>query len=203
MHDDKKKTRRWRAVGLLAVGVTIGTVLMATPAAGHIGSVSHLWNHHIKPKADQRYVRFQGTLPHGKTLTGTWAAATIATGATQAAEANVSFAMPLASAPTLKVVPNGGPVPAGCTGSVGNPHAAPGNLCVFVGWNTNTQTPNDITGTYRVEDGDQGVSRRGTVIYVWSNGAGLVETAGSYAVTASSSGSPRVVAPSSRKGGGS
>ena len=55
MHDEKKKTRRWRAAGLLAAGVAIGTVLMATPAAGHIGSVSHLWNHHIKPKADQRY----------------------------------------------------------------------------------------------------------------------------------------------------
>ena len=71
MHDDKKKTVAGAPWRLLAVGVAIGTVLMATPAAGHIGSVSHLWNHHIKPKADQRYVRFQGTLPHGKTVTGT------------------------------------------------------------------------------------------------------------------------------------
>ena len=55
--EQTKKTRRWRVAGLLAIGVAIGVVLMATPAAGHIGSVTHLWNHHIKPKADARYSR--------------------------------------------------------------------------------------------------------------------------------------------------
>ena len=196
--------RRWRTTTVLVLGAAIGIMLVAQPAGAHfLPSINHIWNH-IKPKADQRYVRIEGTLPHGKTLTGTWTASAIATGAAQpAAEANISFEMPLASAPTVKVVPNGGPVPTGCSGSVSNPHAASGNLCLFVGWNINTTTPDNIQGTYRVEDGAQGVSRRGTVVFVWAAGAGLFETTGTYAVTAGSSGSPRVVSPSNRKGGGS
>jgi hypothetical protein len=48
--------RRWRAVALLAVGMTIGVVMVATPAGAHVGgTVGHLWNDHIKPKADARY----------------------------------------------------------------------------------------------------------------------------------------------------
>jgi hypothetical protein len=48
--------RRWRAVALLAAGVAIGVAMTATPVSGHIGSsVTHLWNAHIKPKADARY----------------------------------------------------------------------------------------------------------------------------------------------------
>ena len=51
-----KSTSRWRLAALLAVGVAVGIAIAATPAASHIGSVTHLWNHHIKPRADARYV---------------------------------------------------------------------------------------------------------------------------------------------------
>jgi hypothetical protein len=48
--------RRWRAVALLTAGLAIGVTMMATPAASHVGgTVSHLWNQHIKPRADARY----------------------------------------------------------------------------------------------------------------------------------------------------
>ncbi|HSE82517.1 MAG TPA: hypothetical protein VLA87_12650 [Gaiellaceae bacterium] len=48
--------KRWAAVALLAAGIAIGIVMVATPAAAHVGgSVNHLWNH-LKPKADKRYV---------------------------------------------------------------------------------------------------------------------------------------------------
>jgi hypothetical protein len=53
---DGRVSRRWRTAAVLALGVAIGTVLVATPAASHIGTVTHLWNHHIKPKADARYL---------------------------------------------------------------------------------------------------------------------------------------------------
>ena len=45
---------------------------------------------------------------------------------------SISFGIPLASAPAAHIVPHGGPLPAGCSGSLANPGAAPGNLCVFV-----------------------------------------------------------------------
>jgi hypothetical protein len=51
-----QKNKRWAAVALLAAGIAIGVVIVATPAGAHVGgSVKHLWNH-LKPRADQRYV---------------------------------------------------------------------------------------------------------------------------------------------------
>jgi hypothetical protein len=48
--------RRWRLVALLAIGILIGLVVAGTPAGAHVGgTVSHLWNTHLKPKADTRY----------------------------------------------------------------------------------------------------------------------------------------------------
>lgn len=48
--------KRWASVALLAAGIAIGVVMVATPAGAHVGgTVNHLWNH-LKPKADARYV---------------------------------------------------------------------------------------------------------------------------------------------------
>jgi hypothetical protein len=57
MEKEKRSRQRWRMVAVLAAGVAVGIAIVATPAASHIGSVTHLWNHHIKPKADARYSR--------------------------------------------------------------------------------------------------------------------------------------------------
>ena len=55
MEHGKRSARRWRVTAILALGVVIGIVVAGTPAGAHIGTVTHLWNHHIKPKADVRY----------------------------------------------------------------------------------------------------------------------------------------------------
>ena len=57
MKKEKGSARRWKVFAVLAAGVAIGIAIAATPAASHIGSVTHLWNHHIRPKADARYSR--------------------------------------------------------------------------------------------------------------------------------------------------
>jgi hypothetical protein len=50
------RLRRTHAVVLVAVGLVIGVTMMATPAMSHVGgTVGHLWNDHIKPRADARY----------------------------------------------------------------------------------------------------------------------------------------------------
>ena len=47
--------RRWRTIAVLAVGLTIGVAMAATPAVGHVGgTVNHLWSH-LKPTTDARY----------------------------------------------------------------------------------------------------------------------------------------------------
>lgn len=196
--------RRWRAIGLVALGLMMGVTLLAPPAGAHfVASINHIW-HHIQGKADKRYFRYEANVPRAKTLTGTWEASVIATGSDDFAEDAISFALPLSQPPTVKVVPTNGPLPAGCSGTLTDPDAAPGNLCIFVGWNTNTDTPGNIGGTYKAETGGAGATRNGTVVFVNSAAAGLVETGGSYAVTAPLPGTPRpVVSPSSKKGAGS
>ena len=65
--------------------------MTGTPAGAHVGgSVTHLWNQHIKPRTDARYYtktqangRFLpgGNLPAGKTVRGTyWMGATAGAG---------------------------------------------------------------------------------------------------------------------------
>ena len=100
------------------------------------------------------------------------------------AETALSFSTPLRAAPSVHVVPVGNPVPVGCSGTVENPDASPGHLCIFVGWSANTATPGDIAGTYKAETGQSGASRRGTVLIVHAADSGYVETSGTYAVTA-------------------
>lgn len=47
--------RRIRLLATLTVGVVLGTVIAASPAAGHVGgTVAHLWSH-LQPLTDARY----------------------------------------------------------------------------------------------------------------------------------------------------
>jgi hypothetical protein len=195
--------RRWKLTALLTAGVVIGILMVGTPAGAHIGSVTHLWNHHIKPKADKRYFRYEAKVPPGKTLTGTWALEQEVDATNDVAETAISFALPLSAAPTPIVVPNGGPVPAGCSGTVANPGASPGNVCLFVGWNNGNANPDvGIEGTYDSETGFVPSSKRGLVLFERSDAAGRVEVAGTYAVTAPLSGSSARVVPRSEGGSG-
>src|SRR5687768_762572 len=47
--------RHWKVMALLATGIALGVVIVATPATGHISGWKHNWRQHIKPKADARY----------------------------------------------------------------------------------------------------------------------------------------------------
>jgi hypothetical protein len=181
-------SRRWRATVVVALGVIIGVMLLAPPAGAHFqASIRHIW-HHIRPKADQRYLRYNATLPPGKTLTGSWSASVWAHANLDVAEGSISFAMPLASAPTAIVVPNDNsvPMPAGCSGTLAHPHASPGKLCIFVGWTFNTATAGHLDGTYSPDSpvSAPGAGPHGTVVVVRAANTGNVEAAGTYAVTA-------------------
>jgi hypothetical protein len=85
-----------------------------------------------------------GTLPKGKTLLGDWSLTGHASGSGALEGSfftNVSFGLPLASAPEPVMVrapteeeekkKEFPPDPAGCTGNVEEPGAEPGHLCVF------------------------------------------------------------------------
>jgi len=78
-----------------------------------------------------------GTLPSGKTETGTWSAGPAPAGQSTMF-GSISFAIPLASAVTPVTVTleqsEKKEVPAGCSGTSTEPKADPGTLCVFEGF---------------------------------------------------------------------
>jgi hypothetical protein len=73
-----------------------------------------------------------GRIPSGKTLRGTFAAHGQASGAGAAADA-ISFIAPISAPPTPHVLEFGDPSTAQCPGTLANPRAARGHLCIYVG----------------------------------------------------------------------
>jgi hypothetical protein len=71
-----------------------------------------------------------GDLPSGKTIRGTYAIA-VPTGSTNFIATSISFGFQLASAPIAHVIADGGAPPPECPGSVTNPQAQAGHLCVY------------------------------------------------------------------------
>jgi hypothetical protein len=129
--------RRWRAATLLAVGAVIGMVMIATPAGAHVGgTVSHLWNKHIKPKADARYVKRaapQGPLQSGVTIRGVIGGDFDASGAS---DWRVVQTLPVRSPIVLGNgavdVDGHDEVSNRCTGTVATPTAPPGVVCIYL-----------------------------------------------------------------------
>lgn len=81
MEETTKSTRRWRTTAILMLGAVIGVTLVAQPAGAHfLPSIKHIW-HHIKPRADARYVRTPSKYVvangGGGAITGTFSARTI------------------------------------------------------------------------------------------------------------------------------
>jgi hypothetical protein len=67
------------------------------------------------------------TIPSGKTLKGDYSLEGVGT----VIESGWSFTFPLASTPTAHFIEKGKTPPAQCPGTVSEPAAAPGNLCVY------------------------------------------------------------------------
>lgn len=60
--------RGWRGLALLVIGGVMAANLIS-PAIANIGTVNHLWNQHIKPKGDARWVRQNGPILVGVPVT--------------------------------------------------------------------------------------------------------------------------------------
>jgi hypothetical protein len=118
------------------------------------------------------------TLPSGKTLRGAWGGGNFVPAASQVAEVSISFAFPLASAPTIHIIQAAGVPPTQCPGTVAAPQAQPGHLCVYV------RFANNGTSVSSYGPDDQLNPRFGLVLVKASTGAGTNEMAGTYAVTA-------------------
>jgi hypothetical protein len=126
---------------------------------------------------------FSDPLTSGVTLRGLWGHTWTATATPPQAD-NLFYSyggFTLSAAPTPHYIPSGGPAPAGCVGgTVANPTADPGHLCVY---------ENDRQGTAGSPmvcsiSGCSGSDDNGFQIALSSGGPGVVIARGSWAVTA-------------------
>lgn len=121
-------------------------------------------------------------LPSGKTLRGRWEAGSGNPAGNQVSDTatdSISFGAQLASPPARTIVMNP-PGPAQCPGTVADPQAAPGNLCIYVGDRVNAQLIDTIVDGNGVGQ----TSRQGAGIVVVSSAAATFGARGSWAVTA-------------------
>jgi hypothetical protein len=151
--------RRWRAVALLTAGLAIGVTMMATPAASHVGgTVGHLWNDHIKPRGDARYLRYNSTLRPGQAISGTFGAA----GGSGFAFTEIDFhpKLPASITEAQAHYLTTGATSAECPGPG---QAAAGHLCAYEAY-ASAVTFGDFTDPY---SSTVGVKPIGTVLW-WS-----------------------------------
>jgi hypothetical protein len=115
-------------------------------------------------------------LPSEVTLRGVYGIAARSTA--NSVQAPISFILALPSDPATHYVPAAGPAPGQCPGSVNDPQAFPGNLCVY------ERVASGTTGVLIDFPADTGSARFGAIVQ--GNTAGSVDAVvkGTWAVTA-------------------
>jgi hypothetical protein len=152
---------------------------------------AHNWKKHVKPKADKRYVKKTAI----QTIQGNYA---IGGSDSNDAWSEIDFGFALASAPEQHFIPEAGVPPAQCPGSVTNPQAMAGHLCVY---EENSLNRNDLV-IFSGATGDGDTTSR------WGAGLWLLPTVspgnyfsyGTWAVKAPAGTTPTRVAPAAPAG---
>jgi hypothetical protein len=174
------KSGKWRLVliGLMAGLLIGGTVAVTSPSVA--AGPAKVWKQ-IKKKADRRYYTKSKSdkryAAKPKVIRGNFAHATQADSANDFIASGISFGVKLPGAPTAHYIPDGGVVPAGCSGTVNQPSADAGHLCVFEGSRSNIGT-----GLLTSGDGSGRVDQSGALVYAYSLAAGQAFAYGTWAL---------------------
>jgi hypothetical protein len=128
---------------------------------------------------------FVDAVPSGDTLRGTWVVTDRAVGAAgETSESSVSFPFALASAPTVHFVADATAPTPECPGSLSDPQAVAGHLCVYQSAvHINTSSTTIFDPLVDAASGAAKSSRFGFSMRTTSSGAGVVRTTGTWAVT--------------------
>jgi hypothetical protein len=103
----------------------------------------------------------------------------LAAGASELAYSSVSFPFPLAADPTPHYIRFGTARPPQCPGTIDQPEAAPGHLCVY-----ERAFSNVVQRNVNTESGDSSATRFGFGVFSRSAAAGSASTFAVWAVTA-------------------
>lgn len=155
---------------------------------------------YTKAEADAKYAPLPGVIRGAFEIIGN--AATAGHGGSE----DVSFGVTFASAPTVHVIGPGAVPPAGCSGSLEAPNAAPGNLCIFQRANFNVGPMVVCTVANSCDTAPLGKANAfGAWLFVFSSAAGYFESGGSWAARPAGLGagalSPSVSKPQTSVGG--
>lgn len=120
------------------------------------------------------------TLASGNSLRGIYSVGDTAYAPNEVPTGQISFPFPLSVAPSVEVLSAGDSATTNCPGTVAEPEAAPGYLCIYESSQFNRSSI--------VVFNDQGIassaSPQGVGISILSTAAGLAYSAGTWAVTA-------------------
>jgi hypothetical protein len=186
----KRGTRLRRTIVVLALGIAIGTMIVATPAGAHFrSSIDHIWSH-IKTKADARYTR--AVQPVGKTQSGVWGTGNNGTaGGTEWSISENNFKPRLPATIPAANVHYVGAANANCPG-VGQ--AAAGHLCIYESFASNMT----YDSTFAPELGTAlGAGKLGFIMYFQAD-ATFANAWGTWAVTPAASTASAAVQPAGR-----
>ena len=120
-----------------------------------------------KTEADARYAR-STALIRGSVLLAYNAAA-----ASQQGSSDISFGATFSVAPIVHMIPVGGLVPVGCSGTASAPDAAPGHLCIFASFVSNSQASLGVCRPSTAACGGT-ADPWGVTVFTNSTAAGLV-----------------------------
>lgn len=123
---------------------------------------------------------FPTTLPSGQTIRGAYRVEIRPVGDVDVSLIDTqSFVYPLASAPTVTVIPAAGAPTEACPGSANDPQAAPGNLCIYAAGGDTGPSPVCVVSP----ETNTGCLQSGTTGFTLSAAEGVFST-GTWAVTA-------------------
>jgi hypothetical protein len=188
-----RKAGRRKMIALLATGMMIGIIMVATPASALTNWVN-VWNNHLKPQADARYVKKSAI----KTIQGDYALGLQAANTGDDGWDNISFGFKLASEPQEHFIKSGTAAPAVCPGTLADPKAAPGHLCVYEGDATNRSDVVIFSAGHRQSFR---ADEFGAGLWLIPAAAGNAWSYGTWAVTAPAGTSPSLTDDGSTGGG--
>jgi hypothetical protein len=120
-----------------------------------------------------------GTLPAGKTVRGAFAISDVAAAPGANARDGSSYIFAFATAPTVHYVAAATAPPAQCPGTVANPQAASGNLCIYEDLRTNAAAPS----IFNPENANTGSGKTGFYLRLTATAAGEFRVDGTWAAT--------------------
>jgi hypothetical protein len=136
-----------------------------------------------------------GDIPVGKTIRGTWAVGGEVTGGSFGLD-QISFGFRMPSAPTARYINAGAVPPAQCPGTLAEPQAAPGNVCVYEAFVANS-TDRGVFGPHTSGGLFGDTSPYGTGVYARATATGQVLAFGTWAATSAASPAPATASATS------